>query len=184
MFNKKILITGGTGSWGHEPVKRLLPKNLKKIIILSRNDKGQVGISDFQMTRFFLTLEEAISLLFKAKYESVDDEIFVMKMPTCKITDLAQAVIDYSDKKGMTMVELWKRPGEKLNEILFSEYESATTVYFNSEYLVILPTIEIKSVNEHYANYEKVEYETYSTENDLMTNEEIHQMLVEGGFSN
>ncbi|WP_310257192.1 polysaccharide biosynthesis protein [Fictibacillus barbaricus] len=326
LHNKKILITGGTGSWGHELVKQLLPKNPKEIIILSRNEasqvamqrqfdynnkltfligdirdkdslmkacegvdylyhlaalkhvpicelqpyeamksniagtqnviesaihhkvkkviyistdkaanpsnlygmtkaigekliihanlltkhtkfvcvrggnvlgtngsvihvfknqianKGQVGITDFEMTRFFLTLEEAISLLFKATFESVGGEIFVMKMPTCKITDLAQVLIDSSGKKGVTMVELGKRPGEKLHEILLSEYESATTVYFDSEYFVILPTIEIEGLNEHYAAFEKVELESYSSEKNLMTKEEIHQMLVEGGF--
>ena len=326
MFNKRILITGGTGSWGHELVKQLLPKEPKEIIILSRNEasqvamqrqfdynpkltfmigdirdkdslmrategvdyiyhlaalkhvpicelqpyealksniqgtqnvietaihhkvtkviyistdkaanpsnlygmtkaigekliihanllskhtrfvcvrggnvlgtngsvihvfksqiqnKGQVGITDFEMTRFFLTLEEAISLLFKATYESVGGEIFVMKMPTCKITDLAQVLIDASGKKEVKMVELGKRPGEKLHEILLSEYESATTVYFDNEYFVILPTIDIEGLNQHYASYEKVELESYSSEKDLMTKEEIHQMLVEGGF--
>jgi UDP-N-acetylglucosamine 4,6-dehydratase/5-epimerase len=144
--------------------------------------KGQVGITDFEMTRFFLTLEEAISLLFKATFESVGGEIFVMKMPTCKITDLAQVLIDASGKKGITMVELGKRPGEKLHEILLSEYESATTVYYDNEYFVILPTIDIEGLNQHYSAYEKVELESYSSEKDLMTKEEIYTMLTEGGF--
>jgi UDP-N-acetylglucosamine 4,6-dehydratase/5-epimerase len=144
--------------------------------------KGQVGITDFEMTRFFLTLEEAISLLFKATFESVGGEIFVMKMPTCKITDLAQVLIDASGKEGITMVELGKRPGEKLHEILLSEYESATTVYYDNEYFVILPTIDIEGLNQHYSAYEKVELESYSSEKDLMTKEEIYTMLTEGGF--
>jgi FlaA1/EpsC-like NDP-sugar epimerase len=147
-------------------------------------NKGHVGITDFNMTRFFLTLEEAIKLLFKATFESVGGEIFVMKMPTCKITDLAQVLIDASGKKGVTMVELGKRPGEKLHEILLSEYESTTAVYFDSEYFVILPTIEIDGLQEHYATFEKLDLESYCSEDDLMTKEEIRQMLIEGGFLN
>ncbi|MED3950445.1 polysaccharide biosynthesis protein, partial [Priestia aryabhattai] len=52
-------------------------------------EKGKIGITDPGMTRFFLTLEDAIKLVFKATFESLGGEIFVMKMPTCRIIDLA-----------------------------------------------------------------------------------------------
>ncbi len=52
--------------------------------------KNQVRITDKRMTRFFLTLEEAISLLFKASEASLGGEIYVMTMPTCRITELAR----------------------------------------------------------------------------------------------
>ncbi|MFH7611751.1 polysaccharide biosynthesis protein, partial [Pseudomonas syringae pv. tagetis] len=50
-------------------------------------EKGKIGITDPGMTRFFLTLEDAIKLVFKATFESLGGEIFVMKMPTCRIID-------------------------------------------------------------------------------------------------
>lgn len=79
----------------------------------------------------------------------------MMKMPTCKILDLAKVLISHSGKKAVGIHELGIRPGEKMHEILLSEYESITTVYFDEEYFVILPTIEIKGLNEYYADYKK-----------------------------
>lgn len=144
--------------------------------------KNQVGITDYNMTRFFLTLEDAINLLFKATYESKGGEIFVMKMPTCKIVDLAQVLIESMGKKDVGFVRLGIRPGEKIHEILFSEYESKNTVYFDKDYYVILPTIEIQELKEHYANYQVVTMKDYHSNQSLMSKEEIKAFLIKGGF--
>lgn len=144
--------------------------------------KNQVGITDNNMTRFFLTLEDAINLLFKATYESKGGEIFVMKMPTCKIVDLAQVLIESMGKKDVEFVQLGIRPGEKIHEILFSEYESQYTVYFDNDYYVILPTIEIPELKAHYANYQVVNMKDYHSNQSLMTKEEIRSLLIKGGF--
>ncbi|ANX12078.1 UDP-N-acetylglucosamine 4,6-dehydratase [Fictibacillus arsenicus] len=146
------------------------------------NKKGEVGITDKRMTRFFLTLQDAIQLLFKATYESRGGEIFVMKMPTCKITDLAEVLIEESGKTNIKMVELGIRPGEKLHELLLSEYESTTTVYYDEEYFVILPAIDIKDLKEYYASFKKVELDSYSSAENLMSKDEIRNMLIKGGF--
>ena len=66
------------------------------------------------MTRFFLTLKDAISLLFKASIESIGGEIFVMTMPTCRIVDLAEVLIEASGRNDVTVVETGIRPGEKI----------------------------------------------------------------------
>ncbi|WP_257349096.1 polysaccharide biosynthesis protein [Pseudalkalibacillus decolorationis] len=144
--------------------------------------KGVVGITDKRMTRFFLTLEEAIKLIFKATYESQGGEIFVMKMPTCKITDLAEVLIEASGEKNVTIIENGIRPGEKLHELLLSEYECTRSVYFDNEYFVILPSIEIKGLNEHYSKLQKVDLQSYSSSEELMTKEEIRKMLQKGDF--
>ncbi len=60
---------------------------------------SEVGITDANMTRFFLTVEDAVGLLFKAVSQGRGGEIFVMKMPACKITDLAEILIEDSKKK-------------------------------------------------------------------------------------
>lgn len=146
------------------------------------NLKNQVGITDYNMTRFFLTLEDAINLLFKATYESKGGEIFVMKMPTCRIIDLAQVLIESMGKKEIEFVHLGIRPGEKIHEILFSEYESQNTVYYDNDYYVILPTIEIPELKEHYAKYKLVNMKDYHSNQSLMTKEEIKTLLIKGGF--
>lgn len=144
--------------------------------------KGEIGITDKRMTRFFLTLQDAIKLLFKATYESKGGEIFVMKMPTCKILDLAEVLIEASGKKDVKIIESGIRPGEKLHEILLSEYESNTTVYFDEEYFVILPTIELENLDAFYSTFKKIDLHSYSSHECLMTKKEIKEMLHKGGF--
>ncbi|WP_347552741.1 polysaccharide biosynthesis protein [Pseudalkalibacillus hwajinpoensis] len=145
-------------------------------------ERGKIGITDMRMTRFFLTIEDAIKLLFKATYESKGGEIFVMKMPTCKIVDLAEVLIEASDKKKVDLEVLGIRPGEKLHELLFSEYESQSTVYYDREYFVILPSITVDGLQEHYADFQPVELENYNSSENLMTREELKILLQKGGF--
>jgi len=144
-------------------------------------NKNQIGLTHRSMTRFFLTLEDAIRLLFKATAESVGGEIFVMTMPTCRIADLAKVLMEAMGKQ-VEMVETGVRPGEKIHEILLTEYESANTVVYDEQYLVILPTLDIPGLREAYAAYPKVNFSSFSSNQSLMTKAEIRRMLVRGGF--
>ncbi|TYP69854.1 polysaccharide biosynthesis protein [Paenibacillus methanolicus] len=143
--------------------------------------KGQVRITDMKMTRFFLTLHDAIELLFKASESSQGGEIFVMTMPTCRIVDLAEVLMESLGIQA-EMVETGVRPGEKLHEILLTEFESTSTVVYDDEYLVILPPLDIPGLREHYKPYPAVEFDSFSSSQMLMSKEEIKAMLVRGGF--
>ncbi|UOY92171.1 polysaccharide biosynthesis protein [Ectobacillus sp. JY-23] len=145
-------------------------------------EKGKIGITDLNMTRFFLTLEDAIKMVFKAAFESIGGEIFVMKMPTCKIIDLAEVLIEASGRTDVTVEELGIRPGEKIHELLFSEYESPTTISYDDEYYVILPSIHIPGLKEHYADYKLVNLVSYNSSQGLMNKQQIKEMLEKGGF--
>ncbi|MCU9614554.1 polysaccharide biosynthesis protein [Caldibacillus lycopersici] len=145
-------------------------------------EKGKIGITDLNMTRFFLTLEEAIKLVFKATRESIGGEIFVMKMPACKIIDLAQVLIEDSGKTDVEMEILGVRPGEKIHELLLSEYESKNTIAYDKEYFVILPPIHIEGLKEKYANYKLANLLNYNSSKELMSKEEIRVMLKKGRF--
>lgn len=144
--------------------------------------KGQVTITDMKMTRFFLTLRDAITLLFKASVESVGGEIFVMTMPTCRIVDLAEVLIEDSGVPDVKITESGIRPGEKIHEILMSDFESLTTVVYDEAYLVILPTLNIPGLREHYSHCAPVSFSSFSSEHNLMTKDEIRNILRRGGF--
>lgn len=144
-------------------------------------EKREVRITDRRMTRFFLTLEDAIRLLFKAAAESDGGEIFVMMMPTCRIVDLAEVLME-SYGTQVPIVETGVRPGEKIDEILLTEFESQSTVVYDQEYLVILPPLPIPGLAERYAAYPKVQVQRFSSADSLMTKDEIRAMLVRGGF--
>ncbi len=144
--------------------------------------KGEIGITDKKMTRFFLTIKDAIKLLFKATYESHGGEIFVMQMPTCKIIDLAHVLIEEFADQNIEIAESGIRPGEKLHEILLTEFESQNTIIYDNEYFVILPTIEIKGLREFYSSYPKVNLDNYCSSDNLISKDEIKEMLRDGGF--
>ncbi|WP_159881074.1 polysaccharide biosynthesis protein [Paenibacillus puerhi] len=145
-------------------------------------EKGQVGITHKEMTRFFLTVEEAVSLLLKATAKGKGGEIFIMKMPTCKIVDLAEVLAEHMGVPDLGFVELGVRPGEKLHEILYSEYEAQTTVVFDQDYVVVLPPLDIPGLKQAYEGCRKVGGDEYSSAFSLMSKEDIYEMLKKGGF--
>ncbi|MFD0694197.1 polysaccharide biosynthesis protein [Paenibacillus sp. GCM10027628] len=145
-------------------------------------EKKQIGITDKNMTRFFMTKKEAIKLMLRGAEAGQGGEIFVITMPTCKIIDLAEVMIEELGKEDVGVIELGVRPGEKIHEILLSEFESQFTVSYDDKYLIILPTIDIPGLKEHYANLKKVPYASFSSEGPLMTKAEIKKMLLKGGF--
>ncbi|MDR0266999.1 polysaccharide biosynthesis protein [Paenibacillus sp.] len=143
--------------------------------------QGQVLITDMKMTRFFLTLKDAIKLLFKAAEISHGGEIFVMTMPACRIVDLAEVLVEASSKENVSIVESGIRPGEKIHEILMSDFESMTTVVLD-EYLVILPTLHMPELKERYSKCQPVTFSSFSSNDHLMSKEEIRDILRRGGF--
>ncbi len=146
---------------------------------------NRITITDKKMTRFFMTLPEAIQLLFKAADSSFGGEIFVVRMPSCKISDLAKVLIEVygNDKTSIQITGL--RPGEKINEVLLSCYESPNAYYFEDNYYLIVPMLEIEGLKEHYGSFnkmKKVNFLEYTSADKLMQPDEIKKALMKGGF--
>jgi FlaA1/EpsC-like NDP-sugar epimerase len=141
---------------------------------------GPVTITDRAMTRFFLTLEEAIGLLFKAAESSVGGETFVMNMPACRIADVAEVLMDHFGL--VDLIEMGAKPGEKLDEMLISQHEARHSFCFDENYYVILPTNAGLALLDNYNTLEKFPYPEFSSQTKLMNREEIKYMLIKGGF--
>lgn len=141
---------------------------------------GPITITDFKMTRFFLTLEEAIELLFKAAEDSIGGETFVMNMPSCKIIDVAEILMEHYGK--VTVKEIGGRPGEKLDEMLISKHESSLSYCYDNNYFVILPTKFNFKLKEKYKGLEKFSHEEFSSKTFEMSRHEIKEMLKKGKF--
>ena len=88
-------------------------------------------ITDKRMTRFWITLSQSAELVLNSFYRMSGGEIFVPKIPSVKITDLAKAI---SPSKKIKFIGI--RPGEKISEILCSRDESINTVEFKDYYLL------------------------------------------------
>lgn len=146
------------------------------------NNGGPITVTDFNMTRFFLTLGEAIDLLFKAAESSYGGETFVMNMPACYIKDLCEVLIEDSGKE-IELKEIGMRPGEKLDEILVSQHEALTSYEYDSDYWVILPTLPIKNLDvNYYKKFNKVNFKEFTSKTKIMNKEQIKVMLKNGGF--
>jgi len=92
-------------------------------------------ITDPRMTRFMITLEEGVELVWKAFNDMVGGEIYVKKIPSMKVTDIANAI---SNEKEQEIVGI--RPGEKLHEQMIGVEDSMYT-YEYKDYFKILPSI-------------------------------------------
>lgn len=141
--------------------------------------KGKITVTDKRMTRFFLTLESAINLIFKATEKSIGGETFVMKMPACRITDLAEVLID--GKKVETEIT-GIRGGEKLHEVLLSEEESKSGYVYDEDYYLILPPYPDEKLVQKYKNLHPMNHGKFTSNDTLMTKSEIYWMLKNGKF--
>lgn len=145
--------------------------------------EGQdVTLTSNEMTRFFLTLSDCIGLLIKAAEASIGGEIFVMKMNSCKISDLAQVLIDQFAESTVGVKEIGIRAGEKLHEALLTKYEASHAYHFDKQYFVILPAQPSEEIVEYYKDLNEAVNEEYESNRNFMTPEEITGMLRLGGF--
>ena len=152
------------------------------LFIQQIKEKNQITITDGGMTRFFLTLSEAIGLLFQASEESVGGETFVMNMPAFTINSLAEVLIKHYGDQLTDIKEIGIREGEKMDEVLVSEHESARTYVYNNDYYVIAPEIQIDRNYSHLKSLEKVDFKAFSSADDVKGPTFLRELLDRGGF--
>lgn len=102
---------------------------------LSIKEQGVLPITDERMTRFMISLEQGVELVWKAFEDMEGGEVYVKKIPSMKVTDLARSIAPNAKLKYVGI-----RPGEKLHEQMISPEDSAHT-YEYQDYYKILPAI-------------------------------------------
>ncbi len=113
---------------------------------LSVAEKGELPITDERMTRFMITLEEGVELVWHAFEDMVGGEIYVKKIPSMKVIDIARAVAPEAEQKIVGI-----RPGEKLHEQMIG-FEDAPHTYEYPGHYKILPAIHNWSKDESRIN--------------------------------
>ncbi|MGG1551501.1 polysaccharide biosynthesis protein [Paenibacillus ferrarius] len=141
-----------------------------------------IPLTHMEMTRFFLTLSEAIGLLLRAAKAAIGGETFVMKMNACGILDLAEVLMEQLSDRPFTVRDVGIRPGEKLHEVLISAHEVPFTYQYNETYYVILPANAAHTLTRHYSHLPKADFTQYASNDSLMTKSDILEMLQKGGF--
>ena len=105
-------------------------------------------ITDEAMTRFWITLEQSVMFVIKVLKESVGGEVFVPKIPSMKIVDLAKAI-----EPQCTFTKIGIRPGEKIHETLISEDEVRRVKMLNGMYAILAQFYESVELHKKYDQY-------------------------------
>ena len=106
-------------------------------------------ITDKKMTRFMISLDQAVKMVLIAFKESLGGEIFVSKIPSMKVIDIAKSICNKSKIKIIGI-----RPGEKLHEQMIGAEDSRFTFEYK-DYYKILPAIYNLYKNKKYIKYGK-----------------------------
>lgn len=103
-------------------------------LFLNRRRTGTVPVTDPRMTRFWLTLEQGVEFVLRALTSMQGGEIFVPKIPSMNIMDLARAL---APECGIEVVGA--RPGEKTHEVLVSEDDARHTLEYDDHFVILPP---------------------------------------------
>jgi FlaA1/EpsC-like NDP-sugar epimerase len=141
---------------------------------------GPVTLTTREMTRFFITMEQAIDTVFDCLLHARRGEIFVPRLPSARMVDVASAMIGDRD---IEVKEVGVRPGEKVHEIMVSEEEATRTTtregtFRESYYAIgsIIPEISGGQVEQPAIDCE------YSSRSEVMGFEGVVELLKETGY--
>ncbi len=144
---------------------------------LTKRDEGVIPITDARMTRFNITLDEAVDLVMYALNNMWGGEIFVPKIPSYRILDLAEAIAP-GCKTEVTGI----RPGEKLHEEMITATDSLNTVELPNLF-VMLPSGNMSRLNSYITTFSGAQcrhgFSYNSGDNtEWLTVEEIRDMVT------
>lgn len=131
-------------------------------LFLKQKEKGTITITHKDMTRFWISLPQAVSFVWKSLASMKGGEIFIPKLPSVKITDLARAI---APKAKFVITGI--RPGEKLHEELIAEEESSRCQEFRSYYTLFPQVPHWTEKQLDYPKYQKkVSHKPFSYRSD------------------
>lgn len=142
-------------------------------LFLKQKENGTITITDERMTRFWITLEQGVRFVVDCTGRMHGGEVFVPKIPSMKITDLADVIAPEAEREIIGI-----RPGEKVNEILITEEEARHVREFD-DYYVIEPEFPFWGGDKLEAGKPLPEGFQYTSNNNSwwLTKEELKQML-------
>jgi UDP-N-acetylglucosamine 4,6-dehydratase len=141
------------------------------LFLKQKNNNEDFTITDKKMTRFTLTLNEAIYFVLNSASIMKGGEIFVPKLPSYNIVQLAKSIDNTRNIKYIGI-----RPGEKIDELMISNNESYRTIELDT-YFVVMPEINL---NKDYNQYGKIymkDNEYSSGKNTLIENEKLSYLI-------
>ena len=156
----------------------VIPKFIEQI-----KNKEKITITDPNMTRFSISMDEALDFILKAAELGKGSEIFVPKLRAYSIIDVKEALFELLDKTDEETIGI--RPGEKLNEILVNQDEMKYCWDYNDVYLLVNPSVQrfIKTLDQ-YSGKKKIDnIDVYSSDNvPRIPKDELKQIILNSGL--
>jgi FlaA1/EpsC-like NDP-sugar epimerase len=143
---------------------------------LKKKSEGKLPITDTSMTRFNISLQGGVDMVMHAIEHAWGGEIFIPKIPSYKITDVAKAVAPNCD-----LVVVGIRPGEKIHEEMITTSDSFYT-YDLGKYYVIIPQSTVWNLNEFVLKFNAIKvkegFSYNSLDNEKMESVESLRELI------
>jgi len=136
----------GNVAWARGSVLPLWKKQVE-------TDK-KIQVTNPEMTRFLMSPDQAINLVLSAATFSQAGEIFVLKMPSVALGDLAKLFIEkYHAHDGIAIEHIGARAGDKLHEQLIDDNDRVSRMYENDSMYIFVPLINITNLEQEFADY-------------------------------
>jgi len=145
-------------------------------LFIHQKENGSLTITDEKMTRFWITLDEGVNLVLKAIKYTKGGEIFIPKISSMKIVDLAKAIAPKSKIKVVGI-----RPGEKIHEVLISMEEARHTYSFGNMYVIRPMSLFNEPKNMIWKKRNLVKLPEYSSDSNdkWLTQDKLKDMIDE-----
>ncbi|WP_373949427.1 UDP-N-acetylglucosamine 4,6-dehydratase (inverting) [Vibrio pomeroyi] len=133
---------------------------------MQKKEEGVLPITHEDMTRFNISLQDGVNMVMYALENHLGGEIFIPKIPSYKILDIAEAIAP-----GMATKVVGIRPGEKLHEEMITDTDSLNTIDLG-RYYAILPSVSFTYTEDEYMNHHKAEKVPFGFKYNSGTNTE------------
>lgn len=155
----------------------VIPKFIQQI-----KNKQKLTITDYNMTRFSLTMDEALKFILDATSHGKGSEIFVPKLNAYSISDVKDALFQLLGNTGEEKIPI--RPGEKIYEVLINKDEMRYTWEFEGKYIIFNPFLTSEQIQNSYPGIKKVEStKQYSSDDSTKISiDQLKENIVKTGL--
>lgn len=180
---EKLLVAGNNMSGGRTKYcavrygNVLFSRGSVAELFLKQREQGYVTVTDRRMTRFTITMAEAVRFTMNCLADMIGGEVFIPKIPSYNIEKFAKVVAPNCDIK-----EIGMREGEKLHESMIASYESFLTIEDNDRY-ILMPSVPYYPREKYFEIYgsklcpENWCYDSY--DNEYIKDEVLREMISE-----
>lgn len=146
--------------------------------------KEKITITDLNMTRFSITLQEALDFILSSTEDGKSSEVFIPKLRSYTLKDIKQALSELIGFHGEEIIPI--RSGEKLHEILINSDEMRYTWEYNNKYVIFNPQRKNEEIERTYSGIKKVSFpHAYSSDKvEKIPIEELKTIFIKSGLIN